>query len=244
MKYKNKIILTIVIVILGVIFSLVSLKGIYLVYRKFQESNLTKENSLKIGENKNENNIIEGADKDIKNNNSQESEIENKNEKQLAEPIAEFEKRITKKSFGIYITPQNSPVQGERFQGYHTGVDVEYEDSLNEVEVKSIASGKIILSKWVSGYGGVVAIEHNINDENIISLSGHLDPNSLISLNSEIEGGNKIGILGDGFTSETDNERKHLHFAILKGDKIDLKGYVQKKDEIDKWYDPIEFLNN
>lgn len=43
-------------------------------------------------------------------------------------PIAEFEKRITKKPFGIYITPQNSPVQPERFTGYHTGVDVEYED--------------------------------------------------------------------------------------------------------------------
>jgi hypothetical protein len=33
---------------------------------------------------------------------------------------------LQKKPFGIYITPENSPVQPENFTGYHTGIDVEY----------------------------------------------------------------------------------------------------------------------
>ncbi len=194
-----------------------------------QDVNNVDNNENKININETENNINTEAEK-VDNN-------------KPIEPIAEFEKRITKKPFGIYITPQNSPVQPERFQGYHTGSDVEYEDVENEVEVFSIADGNVILSRWVSGYGGFLAITHNINNENIISLYGHLNPDSLININSEVKKGDKIGILGRGFTNETDNERKHLHFAILKGSSLDLRGYVQSKGELDKWYNPIDYLN-
>src|SRR3990167_7147055 len=38
-------------------------------------------------------------------------------------PISDWLSRITKKKFGQYITPQTSPVQPERFTGYHTAAD-------------------------------------------------------------------------------------------------------------------------
>src|ERR1035437_4133992 len=75
-------------------------------------------------------------------------------------PIDNFVQRITKKPFGIYITPQNSPIQPEKFTGYHTGADVEYGDIAGEVKVYAIANGKVIYSGWVSGYGGFLAIQH------------------------------------------------------------------------------------
>ena len=46
--------------------------------------------------------------------------------------------RITKKPFGIFITTQNSPVQPERFSGYHTGVDVEYKDAEGRIVGDSV----------------------------------------------------------------------------------------------------------
>src|SRR4030067_1140465 len=40
-------------------------------------------------------------------------------------PINRADERVTKKPFGIFITPQNSPIQPEKFSGFHTGADFE-----------------------------------------------------------------------------------------------------------------------
>src|SRR3990172_8522253 len=60
-------------------------------------------------------------------------------------PLERASERVTKKPFGIYITPQNSPVQPERFRGYHTAVDIEYGDVSEEVPVYAIWDGEIVL---------------------------------------------------------------------------------------------------
>lgn len=151
------------------------------------------------------------------------------------EPIAEFKSRITKKSFGIYITPDNSSVSPERFQGYHTGVDVEYGDVLSEVPVRAVSDGEVVLSDTVSGYGGVLVIRHN----DVFSLYGHLDPKSLIKAGEKVSAGREIGILGEGNSAETDGERKHLHFAISK--EMDIRGYVALKSELGRWHNPLDF---
>lgn len=151
-------------------------------------------------------------------------------------PIAQFEQRITKKPFGIYITPQNSPVQPERFSGFHTGVDVEYEDTIEDIPVFAVCDGEIVLSRWVSGYGGTVIIKCQINKADYYILYGHLRVSS-ITKNVKILKGDQIAVLGKGKTQETDFERKHLHFSVHK-DSLDLRGYVQKQDELQGWVDP------
>ncbi len=153
----------------------------------------------------------------------------------LALPIAEFAQRVTKKPFGIYVDPENSPVQPERFQGYHTGVDVEYEDIDTDVPVYAVSDGKIVLSKSVSGYGGVTILE--IENNNI--LYGHLRPDSMLEVGKNVNKGDQIGLLGTGFSSETDDERKHLHYAILSDNRIDFKGYVQNQSDLSDWIDPL-----
>lgn len=152
-------------------------------------------------------------------------------------PIADFKNRISKKNFGTYVTTQNSPVSPEKFNGYHTGVDVEYEDIDVDVPIFAIADGQVIYSGYVNGYGGFVAIHH----QNIISTYGHLRPTSLIKNNTLIKKGDQIGVLGTGFTTETDNERKHLHFAILKGQKLDFRGYVNNQEDLSLWHNPLLF---
>lgn len=156
-------------------------------------------------------------------------------------PIKDFKQRITKKTFSMYITPATSPVQPERFTGYHTGDDVEYGDVSGEVPVFAVWDGKVIRSGFVSGYGGLIALQHTFNGQSIISLYGHLAPSSLAKIGLEVKAGETIGRLGNAYSSETDGERKHLHFALLKGTVLDVRGYVQNKSELTKWYDPISF---
>jgi murein DD-endopeptidase MepM/ murein hydrolase activator NlpD len=156
-------------------------------------------------------------------------------------PVAEFEERITRKPFGIYITPETSPVQPERFSGYHTGVDVEYEDVKDEVPVLAVCDGEVVSADWVSGYGGTVILKCDFNDQALFLVYGHLDPASFIS-QDEVKKGDQIAILGKGQTRATDFERKHLHFAVKKGE-LDLRGYVSKEEALNQWLNPIAFFS-
>ena len=153
-------------------------------------------------------------------------------------PVDNFFPRLTKKPFGIYITPKNSPVQPEKFTGYHTGDDIEYGDVTGEVKVFAIADGQVIYSGWVSGYGGFLAIQNTY----FISVYGHLNPTSLVKKDTIVKKGQVVGILGNAYSQQTDGERKHLHFGIIKGNKLDFRGYVQNPTELSLWIDPASLF--
>lgn len=158
----------------------------------------------------------------------------------FAEPIAEFRERITKKFFGTYITPANSPITPERFTGYHTGVDVEYTDITSDVPVFAIADGAIITSEYASGYGGVMVIKHAISGKTLYAVYGHLRPSSMLKVGTKVIQGEQIAVLGTGYSQETDRERRHLHFGISKTNTI--LGYVASKSELEaNWIDPLSF---
>ena len=179
-----------------------------------------------------------------------ESEEEQKAPKQELDyfpPIDNFEERISKKSFGDYITPQTSPVQPEKFQGYHTGVDLEIfpGEEQKEVKVFAFCEGGVIEKRKVSGYGGVLVQACQIEGNPVTVLYGHLKLDSIQKSEGEkLKKGELIGILGKGFSFETDGERKHLHFAIHKGEAIDSRGYVQQKEELKEWLNPLTLLGD
>lgn len=159
----------------------------------------------------------------------------------LVEPVAGFKQHITKKPFGIFITPENSPVEHDKFNGYHTGVDSEFTDSQEEIPVRAIADGTLVASVWTSGYGGVVVIRHIIAGVPLFSLYGHLDPASFLpSGTAQVKAGDRIGVLGDDHSEETDGARKHLHFSIYTGPKMDFRGYVQTEEELSGWLNPLD----
>lgn len=173
------------------------------------------------------------------NKSAKEAKEQSAPEQKFAFPIDQFKERITKKNFGTFVSPQNSPVSPERFRGYHTAVDVEYGDISTDVPVFALADGKIVYSSTVSGYGGIFILEFEYNGQKHNALYGHIRPSSLPSKNRIVKKGKQIGLLGTGFSQETDNERRHLHFGIINSNEIKLLGYVQNQAELSGWHDPL-----
>ncbi len=159
-------------------------------------------------------------------------------------PTANYKTGQTKKHFGQYITPQNSPVQPEKFTGYHTGVDIEVPQDNAEVPVYSISNGLTRFVGNVSGYGGVIIIQYTINGEMVTALYGHIRLSSAtVKAGDQVAKGEQLAVLGSPYLTETGGERKHLHFSLHRGVAFDYVGYVQKVSELSAWLDPNNIIN-
>lgn len=156
-------------------------------------------------------------------------------------PMDRVQERITKKKFGMFITPETSPVQPDKFRGFHTGVDFEVflEELEKDIPVRAICSGTLKLKKTASGYGGVAVEECESSGELMTVIYGHLRLGSVeFASGDKIKAGETIGVLGKDKSSETDGARKHLHLAIHQGKNIELKGYIDSVDKLSEWIDP------
>lgn len=163
----------------------------------------------------------------------------------FVDPLDRAGERVTKKPFGIHITPESSPVQPERFSGYHTGTDFEILAGEEEakVEVRAICSGEIAEKRSVSGYGGVAVERCMYEGEPITVLYGHISLKSVSkSVGDALEAGEAFGALGDPEKGETDGERKHLHLGVHKGEEVDFRGYVSRKSNLKDWIDPCNLF--
>jgi len=76
----------------------------------------------------------------------------------------------------IYITPQTSPVQPERFTGYHTGVDVEYNDIKSEQAdfTLDLRIKKIFFGKKITNPSIFFGVDHSRKHFNQIYLNIYL----------------------------------------------------------------------
>lgn len=160
-------------------------------------------------------------------------------------PLSQATERISKKPFGIYIIPENSPIQPERFSGFHTGVDFEIFPGEEEVtvEVRAVCTGQIVYQQFVNGYGGTLAQSCQFGEQEITVLYGHLNLASLDKNPSQtLIRGERIGDLGQAGSKETAGERKHLHLGFIKGSEVDLRGYVSSLGELDGWLDPCDYV--
>jgi hypothetical protein len=165
----------------------------------------------------------------------------------LKPPVMNAKDRIIKKPFGIKVSPQNSPVQPERFSGYHTGTDFEVtsEELNKEVIVYAICGGEIIQKKRVSGYGNVIAQSCSLENQPVTVLYGHLSFSGSVSVKvgDHPLAGEPVAVLGADKSADTDGERKHLHLSIHKGKIIDYRGYVSLEGDLKNWFNPEEYIN-
>lgn len=162
-------------------------------------------------------------------------------------PMDRAIERVTKKKFGQFVDQTNSPVQPERFTGYHTGSDWElFADEISQpVTFRSICSGRLLLKEMVDGYGGVVVTSCVVDNQDVTVVYGHLKLDSVsFDVWDQIPAGEIIGRLGDEYSAETDGERKHLHLGIHKGEEINLKGYVDNENLLSDWIDPCLYVCN
>ncbi|EKE20679.1 MAG: hypothetical protein ACD_7C00505G0006 [uncultured bacterium] len=204
-----------------------------------------------------ENNLEEQTGLGVANStiNTIENEAVNKNEgmqsvlipdeKKFQFPLDRASERLTKKPFGIFITPDNSPVQPEKFSGYHTGADFEIfpEEENIDVIIEAVCSGKLLAKRYATGYGGVAVQSCDLEGEPITVVYGHLKLDSIkVALGDDIAIGEALGVLGKAYSPETSGERKHLHLGFHKGIEINILGYVSKKSALSGWLDPTIFL--
>lgn len=150
--------------------------------------------------------------------------------------------RVTKKPFGFRVDPATSPVQPERFAGYHTGVDFEVLEGEDEtmIRVPAICDGPVIQARRVNGYGGVVIQQCEMSGP-ITVLYGHVA--DLPAADTQLVRGQTFARLGRGYSAETDNERPHLHLSVHRGKNAELRGYVQREVELSSWMDPLEVMS-
>jgi murein DD-endopeptidase MepM/ murein hydrolase activator NlpD len=165
----------------------------------------------------------------------------------IVAPLKNFATRVTKKPFGIQITKADSPVQPERFAGYHTGTDFEMLPGEEEamLPVQAICTGPVLVARQADGYGGVMVQSCVIDGEAVTVLYGHLAftlSSIQIIPGTHLEAGQTFATLGTAFSDETDGERQHLHLGIHKGTAAVLAGYVQTEKELDAWIDPMTIL--
>lgn len=164
---------------------------------------------------------------------------------QTVNPVEGALSRITKKPFGIYITPKTSPVQPERFQGYHTGADLETTPAEQEIDVPVVAlcDGKLLMARSATGYGGVAVQSCVLDGQAVTVVYGHIRLSSVkAKVGDMLKSGDFLANLGTGFSSQTDGERRHLHLGIHKGSGIVILGYVQSRSQLADWIDPAVYL--
>lgn len=159
-------------------------------------------------------------------------------------PMEGFLSGITKKHFGVFVEPGQSPVSQERFRGWHTGADAETDgqDPDKDIPISAIAEGTVAVSKNASGYGGVLAIRHAVGKRSVLAIYGHLRSSSMPAVDARVSAGEKIAVLGKGFSPETDGERRHLHFGLYRGEDIAIAGYAAREGDLAQWYDPVVFF--
>ncbi len=163
------------------------------------------------------------------------------------EPLPYASLRATPLHFGLHVTPnpESNPINPpERFSGYHMGADFEVtqQEVDSEVAVFAICSGPVLQSGFVEGYGGLVVQRCAIGREPVTVLYGHLTLENLPIKDAELSAGGRIGVLAPARTHDSDDNRKHLHLGIHRGEGIDVRGYVQSEEEIDEFIDPLTVL--
>jgi murein DD-endopeptidase MepM/ murein hydrolase activator NlpD len=163
----------------------------------------------------------------------------------MVPPLDRAGERVTKKPFGMLVDRATSPVQPERFSGYHTGTDFETfpDEATTDVLVRAICVGEVVVKRSASGYGGVLVTDCLIDGQDVTVVYGHLRLSSIgVQVGDEVAAGDQIGLLGTGGSDETDGERKHLHLGIHLGSTVNIQGYVATKSDLSGWIDPCRYI--
>ena len=165
----------------------------------------------------------------------------------LIPPLSEASSRVTKKPFGIFVKPGASPVDPERFTGYHTATDFEILPGESDIDVPVIAvcSGPILRKETAQGYGGMVVTSCTIGGQPITVVYGHIRLSAMKQgIGDNLTQGQQFTVLGTGYSSETGGERKHLHLGIHKGTSVDTRGYVADQSQLSNWLDYQKLIAN
>ena len=163
----------------------------------------------------------------------------------FASPIDKPYDRATKKIIGTYVSPKNSPINPEKFTGYHTGVDFETftSEKDSDVPIFAICTGKLIRNQFGRGYGGMTVQACEFNGTPVTVVYGHIRLSSITAkIGDALTKGEQFAVLGTGYSPETDGERKHLHLGIHKGSNVNTSGYIADKSLLSNWISILPYI--
>lgn len=177
---------------------------------------------------------------------TQEHEKEPKSESKYFYPISDYNNRIKYRWYSKQVNANDAvPYCGAQFAGLHNADDLEATEAEQnpEVPVYSISDATVNSISTVSGYGGLIVLSANIENQLYMVYYGHVNlSSSPLAVGQSVKAGDFIANLGKGCTQEAGGERKHLHFSIRKGTAVDVRGYVGSVQEVQNWVNPKEFL--
>ena len=164
-------------------------------------------------------------------------------------PMTRYEKRLTVRWYGKDVRAEEAATLpcADPFVGFHTADDLEVKsDELAlPLSVFAMADGTVRQVDHVNGYGGLIVLEHLLNGETVTTYYGHIDTGTTtLEEGDPVSAGEKIAELADHCSADSSNERKHLHFGIHNDADIDVRGYVQTKEELSGWVNPKDFLKS
>lgn len=133
-------------------------------------------------------------------------------------------------------------------KGYYTGIafeSFEEEREGKEVPIYVFCEGLLVEKRSALGYGGIAIQECVLKGQTVHVLYGHMDLQSIeFNVGDELTPGTQLGNLGDHESDETAGATKQLHFAVHKGIKPDIRGYVQTEEELTEWIDPAVYFKD
>ncbi len=93
-------------------------------------------------------------------------------------------------------------------QEFHNGLDIAVQTG---TAVKAAASGTVVKSGWMTGFGRTIVIDHGNNIETLYAHNSRL----LVSVGTKVKTGQKIALAGSTGLSTG----SHLHFGVLLNGK-------------------------
>jgi len=136
---------------------------------------------------------------------------------------------------------------GPRFPNlYHAAID--YYAEVGE-PVYAISDGIVSYSGYISGYPGVVIVDHP--QENLYSLYGHLSLKQWLVPKGKVKKGDLLGYIADPSEDYGIGTFAHIHFSIRTGLRIEytetgpdrwMRGYTTEHPVFKGYIDPEQFI--
>jgi len=98
---------------------------------------------------------------------------------------------------------RKDPISGK--EKFHHGVDIAAPAG---TEVKAVAGGKVVSSRWVKGYGNLVEVDHG---GGLVTRYGH-NAQNLVSAGEHIQAGQPLALVGNSGRSTG----AHVHFEVRR----------------------------
>ena len=147
-----------------------------------------------------------------------------------------FQETSSSFSIGKYNEKRPNMYEGDLFEKtnrfIHMGIDI---GAPVGTPVKSFYDGEIFLFKYNDqklDYGYTIITKHQIKDQNIYALYGHLSNSSIKNkkIGQKIHSGEVLGYLGS--EEENGGWPPHVHFqlSLIKPKECDLPGVVSEKN--------------